>query len=248
MLVEVESKRTQKQLKIQRMSKYDIETSMDIPADRFNITVENPVDSEGYGMNSELLNPNDTFSIIENETVILDGIADDVEEYWSGYASNIEIDGRDKSLLLLENDAEPKTYYKLKFSGLLEKLSGPYGFTNFKVNPTLDKIIGKIVVEAGDSEWDVLFAEAQKLGMWLWCMPDSTIVADVLNYKEDPSYKFSNDLSINAIRMKTFRKRKSGADIKNEVWVRGHEKKNIGFKYKDKELTYAGAYNRRWKL
>ncbi|QEK12706.1 hypothetical protein FQB35_10385 [Crassaminicella thermophila] len=245
MLVIVDSNKHKKQFKIQRMSEYDIETSMDIPADHFNIIIDNPVGPDGHGVNAEMLNPNDRFRIYEDNEIILDGMADDLDETWGEEGAKIEIDGRDRSMLLLENDAEPKTYYKLKFSDFLKKIAAPYGFTNFQVNPIYDKVIDKIVVEVGDSEWDTLFRECKKLGMWLWCTSNSTIIADVLNYKEEPSYTFSNDMSIsNAIRMKRFSKRKRGADIKSEVWVRGHSKKTFTAKFKDTVLTALG-YARR---
>ncbi|QZY56714.1 hypothetical protein [Crassaminicella profunda] len=245
MRVIVDSKKHKKQFKIQRMSEYDIETSMDIPADHFNIIIDNPVGFDGCGVNAEILNPNDKFTIYEDDDVILDGIADDVDEGWSDEGSKIEIDGRDKSMLLLENDAEPKTYYKLKFSDFLKKLASPYGFTSFHVNPTYDKVIDKIVVEVGDSEWDTLQRECKKLGMWIWCTSSSTIIADVLNYKEEPSYTFSNDMSVqNAIRIKRFLKRKRGADIKNEVWVRGQGKKTFTAKFKDAALVTLGYIRR----
>lgn len=239
MQVIVDSKTNNKQYKITRISEFDIETSMDIPADHFNIIIENP-----DGINSELLNDNDSFIIKDNDKTILDGIADDVDEYWDYSGSKIAIDGRDKSLLLIENDAEPKTYYKLKFSDFLKQIASPYGFT-FQVNSQYDKVIEKIVVEVGDSEWDILFRECKKLDMWLWCTPDGTIIADVLNYSGNPLYTFSNDLSIkNAIRIERFHKKKRGSDLKSEVWVRGHGDKTFIAKYKDSTLTSRG-YNRR---
>lgn len=245
MYVEVGSKIHKKTYEINRMSEYDIETSLDIPADHFNIIIENPVDDKGYGMNAGVFNPNNTFKISEYYGVILNGVADDVDEYWDENGSKIEIDGRDKSMLLLENDAEPRTYNKLKLSAFINKIAGPYGF-KARINSKYDKVIDKIVVEVGDSEWDCIFRETKKLGMWLWCEPDGTLVADKLNYSSKPEYRFSNDLK-DAIRIKKFSKKKRGADIKNEVWVRGHGKKAFTAKYKDNDLTNKG-YKRRMIL
>lgn len=243
MYVVVGSKINKKTYEINRMSEYDVETSLDIPADYFNIIIENPIDDRGYGINADIFNPNDTFRISEHYGVILNGVSDDVDEFWDENSSKIEISGRDISMLLLENDAEPRTYNKLKLSAFINKIAGPYGF-KARVNSKYDKVINKIVVEVGDSEWDTLFRETKKLGMWLWCEPDGTLVADKLNYSEKPSYKFSNDLGIEAIRMKKFSKKKRGADIKNEVWVRGHGNKAFTAKYKDKDLSSKG-YKRR---
>lgn len=243
MYVEVNSKVNKKTYEITRMSEYDIETSLDIPADHFNIIIENPVDDKGYGVNADIFNPNDNFKISEYYGTILNGVVDDVDEYWDENGSKIEIGGRDISMLLLENDAEPRTYNKLKLSAFINKITGHYGF-KAKVNSKYDKVINKIVVEVGDSEWDAIFRETKKLGMWLWCTPDGTLVADVLNYSGSPSYKFSNDLSIEAIRMKRFSKKKRGADIKSEVWVRGYGGSSFISKFKDEALTALG-YRRR---
>lgn len=244
MYVVVGSKVNKKTYEIKRMSEYDIETSLDIPADYFNIVIENPIDDKGYGVNADIFNPNDSFEISESYGVVLNGISDDVEEYWDENGSKIQISGRDLSMILLENDAEPKTYYKLKLSAFINKIVGPYGL-KAKVNSKYDKVISKIVVEVGDSEWDCIFRETSKLDMWLWCTPDGTLVADVLNYNGSPSYKFSNDLSIkDAIRIKKFGKKKRGADIKSEVWVRGHGKKAFTAKFKDASLAALG-YTRR---
>ena len=243
MHVEVGSKVHKKTYEINRMSEYDVETSLDIPADYFNIIIENPINDKGYGINAGIFNPNDTFKISENYGIILNGVADDVDEYWDENGSKIELSGRDISMLLLENDAEPRTYNKLKLSAFINKIAGPYGL-KAKVNSKYDKVINKIVVEVGDSEWDTIFRETKKLDMWLWCEPDGTLVADKLNYSEKPSYKFSNDLSIDAIRIEKFSKKKRGADIKNEVWVRGHGNKAFTAKYKDNDLTNKG-YRRR---
>ena len=244
MYVVIGSKVHKKTYEINRMSEYDIETSLDVPADHFNIVIENPVDENIAGINSGIFNPADTFKISEYYGIILNGVADDVDEYWDENGSKIEIDGRDKSMLLLENDAEPRTYNKLKLSAFINKIVGPYGF-KAKVNSKYDKVINKVVVEVGDSEWDCIFRETKKLGMWLWCEPDGTLVADVLNYSGAPSYKFSNDLAIkDAIRMKKFSKKKRGADIKNDIWIRGQGKKTFTAKYKDNDLTNKG-YRRR---
>jgi len=244
MEVIVNTSADKKTYKIRQMSEYDIETSMDIPADHFNVKIENPTDENGHGVNAELFNPNDSFRIEEAGITVLDGLADDVDEYWDENGSKVEIDGRDKSMLLLENDAIPQEYNKIKISALIKKIAGPFGFNNI-VNPQHDKTLTKVVVEGGDSIWDVIFRECNKQGLTIWCEPNGIINVDTPNYKESPSYKFSNDPSIkNAIRIERFSKRKRGADIKNEVWVRGQGKKTFTAKATDPELTQQG-YQRR---
>lgn len=241
-IANVYSNKARKSYEILRISQYDIETSLDIPADYFSITIENPINLDRTGMNSGIFNPNDYFEIKENGKTILTGIADDVDEYWDEDGSKIEITGRDKSMILLENDAEPKTYYKMKLSSYIHTIANKYGF-KVRVNPKHDKVLNKSIVEVGDSEWDTILRETKRFGIWLWCEPDGTLVADELRYNSKVSYTFSNNI-VNTIRIKRFSKKKRGADIKNEVWIRGHDKKSFTVKYKDSEFTNEG-YNRR---
>lgn len=238
MRVLVNSSRNKKEYLIERMKEYDVETSLDIPADYFKLVLSNPTDKNGNGLHSELFNPNDTFQISESYGTILDGISDDIDEGWDENGSYIEIIGRDKSLLLLENDAIPKTYYNLTLSSLIKQITVPYGFKTH-VSNSHDKTIKKIVVESGMSEWDVIFEQSKKLGLWLWCQPDGTLIADKLNYNKEPKYKFSNDFGPDKtfIKMKRLIKKKRGADIKSEVWIRGHGKKAFTHKHKDDELS-----------
>lgn len=231
MKVNITTDNKNKQYEVTNMKEYDIETSLDIPADYFKLVFSNPVDQTGVGIHSNKFNYDDDFQIVDGGEVILQGISDDVDEGWdSQNGSYIEITGRDKALLLLDNDAEPQTYYNLSLSALINKLAGPYGFKSKVVG---DSTIEKIVVDVGMSEWDVLFEEAKKLGLWLWCEADGTLVANKLN-AGSPIWTFSNHMKEDrkVIKMTSFIKKKRGADIKNEVWVRGHHEKTFTHKYK----------------
>lgn len=241
--IDIYSNRDSKGYKINRISEYDIDTSLDIAADHFNIVVENPVGSDGKGYSTGIFNDNDNVLVKEDDVTILNGLTDDVTELWGESGSRIEIVGRDMSMLLLENDAIPKTYYKLKLSSFIKTITAPYKYFKVKVNPAFDKVLDKIVVDVGETEWDCLMREAKKCGLWLWCDPDLTIIADKLGYNKDYSYVFSNS-EPGGILMKSFSKKKRGADIKSEVWVRGHDKKAFTSKYKDSNLTSWG-YARR---
>lgn len=228
---------------INRVSEYDIDTSMDIAADLFSLVVENPVDENGRGYSTGVFSPNDSVVVKEDGKIILDGTSDDVNELWGESGSRIEITGRDLSMILLENDAIPKTYYKLKLSTFIKTITTPYKYFKVKVNPKFDKVLDKIVVDVGETEWDCLMKEAKKCGLWLWCEADGTIVADVLGYKQSHSYFFSNS-EHGAIKMMSFNKKKRGADVKNEVWIRGHGKKAFTTKYKDEKLSSQGYVRR----
>lgn len=243
MLVHVESKRNQKQYRVSRMSEYYIETSLDIPADHFNIVLENTVDETGKGAYGGMLGPNDVIKIEQNNEVILNGIIDDIKESWNSSGSTIEITGRDKSLLLLDNDAEPRTYHRLKYSEFLKQLSAPYGFKEIKVASSQDVMIEKIVVESGDSIWDALNREAEGLKMKLWCDAHGAIVAEALNYQKQPIYHFSNQLG-NAIKIKQLQNKIKGSRIKGEVWVRGHGSKAFIVKHQNEDLMRQGYHKR----
>ncbi len=243
MLVHIESKHGKGQYQITRMSEYYIETTLDIPADHFNIVIENPVNEIGKGGYGGLLQPNDSFKIIENNGVILDGIADDIKETWNDSGSTIEITGRDKSLLLLDNDAAPRTYNRLKYSEYVRQITSPYGFTQLKIDGAKDTIIEKIVIESGDSLWDSLNREAERLNMKLWCEANGTIVAEALNYKKQPIYRFSNQLG-DAVKIKQLQSKRKGSGIRGEVWVRGHGGKAFLVKHQDEALIKEGYTKR----
>lgn len=250
MKVNLKSHINKKEYEILRLSEYDIETTLDIPADYFSVIIENPIDyTSGLGKYADLFNDNDEIKIYEQNKLILSGIADDVIESWGEDYAKIELSGRDTTLLLLENDAEPKSYYDMNLASFINTLASPLGFS-VKVSSKYDRIAKKRVVEVGDSIWDALYRESKKLGLWIWCNHNKTIQVDKLNYKSTADYFFSNDLAKldskknKYIPMKSLSKNKKGSQLKNEVWIRGHSNKAFTCKYKDSDLNNRG-YSRR---
>ncbi len=236
MQIKITNKASNKIYDIVRLENYEIENAMDIPADHFNIKFGNP-----GGAYSGLIGTDDIVEVLE-ENIILKGVVDDYRSKWDSSGSYINLDGRDLALLLMDNDAIPQTYYNLTLEDFIKKITTPYGFTKFDIAKT--KVISKIVVDTGDTEWDIIFREAEKIGYWLWVMPDSTIVAQTLNYEATPSYTFSNEI-VGAIHMESCELVESAATIKSEIWVRAQAEKTIVAKKKDQTLINKGFVRRR---
>lgn len=246
----IKNRKKNKAWTVKRIKEYSYEISMDIPADEFRLSLSNIKNEQGEGGYSEVYDDNDI--VILKEKVestgefreLITGISDEVIEFWDERSYGVDIIGRDLSMLLLENDAEPRTYENITLTSLTQNIAGRYGFT-VNINPAFDKPIKKITVEPGTTEWDLLSEEAKKLGMWLWCTASGEIVADVLNYKEEPYITFSNDFIPGAIFMLGFKKTKKGADIKSECWVRGQGKKSFISKFVEATLQKYGYVRRK---
>lgn len=244
MKVAIESRKNKQRYAVRRFSELYVETNLDIPADFFQIVIENPLNEWGKGINAGRFAPNDQVIIEQENTQILRGITDEVRCYWDDVTSKIEMDGRDYSQLLLDNSAEPRTYNQLSFGDYMKTIATPYGFSKFRVNSLKDQALQKITVEPGDSQWDTLHREARRLGMWLWCMPDGTLVADELNYGSAPLYRFSNEES-DSIKIKKLDMKEDGTYIRGEVWVRGYGQKTFLTKYQHQGLIDQGFDKRR---
>lgn len=246
----IKNRKKNKAWMVKRIKEYSYEISMDIPADEFRLSLANIKNEQGEGGYSEVYDDNDI--VILKELVestgefkeLITGITDEVSEFWDDKTYGVDIIGRDLSMLLLENDAEPRTYENITLASLTQTISSRYGFT-VKVNPEFDKPIKKITVEPGTTEWDLLSEEAKKLGMWLWCTANGELIADVLNYKENPYITFSNDYIPDANYILGFKKTKKGSDIKSECWVRGQGKKSFISKFIEPTLEKYGYVRRK---
>ena len=235
MSISITNKSSGNKYDILRLESYDIENAMDIPADHFSLQIGNI-----GGIYSTYFDSDDIVSVSDEEYLFV-GIVDDFKIKWDSSGNYLYLDGRDKALLLLDNDAEPRTYYNLTLEELIKKLAIPFGFTSFDIAKT--KSIAKIVVDLGESVWDVMFRICRNQGYWLWIKPDGTIVAQTLNYSALPSYVFSNS-EINALPIESLEKTKSSAKLKSEIWVRAQGEKTIIAKKKDQSLYDKGFIRR----
>lgn len=238
MKITITSSKTGKQYNVSRFLSYDIDTSIDIPADHFNVEIANP-----YGENSGLFDANDSVIIEYGGTVILNGIIDDMRSTVDNTGARITLDGRDKSLLLLDNDAIPQAYYNLTLESFIKKIATPYGFTKFDIAKT--ETVAKIKIEPGQTEWEAIYQQAyKKMGLMPWVTADGTFVCKKLNYSRQPTHLFSNELP-GAINYTSSTVRLTLAGVKSEVLAKTYKEKGYPVARKYNPLIQEGFRRRR---
>jgi prophage tail gpP-like protein len=220
---------------------YDIDCSIDTPADRFNITFGNP-----HGKYNGLFDVNDSVQVSEQGVQLLDGIIDETGGGTeSGRGTKITIDGRDRSLLLLDNDAVPQTYKDLTLSAFIQKLASPYGFGKFQIANT--ESIKKIVVEPGMSEWDAIFEQAfTKMGFYPYVGGYGTFYCDLLKnygahtgnttFQSKYQKTISNEIP-GAIKYESIKYRKNYAGVISDIWIKDHKDEGYLLKKKNPYLA-----------
>lgn len=209
----IKNQKSGKEYAIYRFNSYIVDQSLAVPADFFNFSLNNN-DSQV----SDKITSGDEVWFYINDTLALNGIIDDVEIDCSTSSNNIEITGRDKSSLLIDNDALPKTFYKLNLQSYLQQVCPQYGITKFKVDNS--EVFDKITVNPGDNEWSVIEDLCKKKGLYPRYDGDM-LVCTKLRADTSFNYHFSNDLPYErTIRFKNIKVKVSG-DVKSEIIVYG---------------------------
>ena len=112
------NKKTNKKYKINLFKQYIIDQSVDIPADYFSFIVGN--------YNSEISNAisaGDEVNFYINNELVLNGLIDELDVILNTDTNDVEIIGRDKTSILLDNDAIPATLYNMDILTYLKKPS-----------------------------------------------------------------------------------------------------------------------------
>lgn len=195
--------------KVTSFKSYLVDQSIDIPADYFNFTW-----GDARGEISNIISAGDEVWFYINDSLILNGLIDDFELNLDSQTDDINVTGRDKSLMLLDNDAMPKTFYNVTIEEYLQQVAPQYGITNFDIE---DKgKFDKVIIRAGSSEWLTLDRLCKRKGLYprydLELLRCTSLRAD-----SNVDYHFSND-STDTIKIKSI-KIKVSSDIKNEILV-----------------------------
>lgn len=205
----IKSAKTGKEYVLENFISYMLDQSVDIAADGFTFTIGDPKHEV-----SSKISAGDEFNFYVNEKLVLNGLIDTIDIVGSNSGSIIEISGRDKSSLLLDNDAMPTTLYRLNIKQYLEQRLKKYGFTKFEVSDS--SIIDKIVIDPSQTEWGVIENICKKKGIYPRYDLD-VLKCTSLRSDEKVDYNFSNDFD-NTIKIKNYRISVS-ADVKNEILV-----------------------------
>jgi prophage tail gpP-like protein len=222
---------------INRCLEYDIDLAMDIPADHFNLSIANP--KGGYAM---LFDEGDRVFVSVDGEEVLSGIIDDIDDEFSREGTLLILDGRDTSLVMVDNDAFPVRLYNINLLDLAKHFGKPYGYFSYAGDP--GKKISELAIKPGEREWDVLEREAQKQGKRLWMEASDTITTGIPNYEADSSYVFSNQEVEGAISYEKLKRKRSGSGRLSEVYVHHFDSRKKTIR-KDDTLLERGFVRRR---
>jgi prophage tail gpP-like protein len=224
----VYSKKTGNIYDIVYLKTFNIETSMDVPADAFEVVTGNP----DYQV-SDVISSGDKILFYINEELAIEGYIDDLDVEYTKDSNNIRITGRDELAILLDNDALPKTYNKLGLKDYMSKVLPGYGV---KFDCDSNSAFKKITISAGENQYGIVERLAKERNL----KPIYNIKEGRLDVKKpistkDYTYYFSNT-SPYGIKMLDCQITISN-DITNEVIVYGgSDKKQIKGSYIDNSL------------
>lgn len=207
--LEVKNLKTNRIYRITSFKRYQVEQSLTIPADYFSFTMGN-YESEI----SNAISAGDEISFFIDDKLILLGNIDDIEVVYENANNDININGRDKTSLLLDNDAVPATFYKLNLKQYLDKKLPNYNIKKYTVSDNY--VFDKIVISPGESEWGVIEKLINERGLYSRFEID-TLKIEKLRSDTRVNYVFSNDLGW-GIKIKKMSINLS-SDVKNEVQV-----------------------------
>lgn len=206
---------------VNRVKEWDITIDISRAADRFVLDIAN-VESN-Y---TDLFDFGDRVNLFAEKLEggdresILNGFIDDVVEDESTDGGNtLRIDGRDKGVFILENDAVPTTHKTITLKDLAAGILGEFGIPLVYKGPTI-KIDSK-QVRVGQNGWDTIEELALENDLRLYRV-DGTAYLCKFEPFTDVHYVFAdNPQNEKEIPYQRIRRRKSGASRKREVWAYG---------------------------
>lgn len=216
--------------RIKEFKSYDIEQDIEIPGDYFEFVIGN----ENYEV-SNLITAGDKIEFFIDGKKTLTGYIDDIDIAYSVTENDIRIVGRDLMAILLDNDAEPKTYNNMGLKDYMDKVLPKYGIKDY--SSSSNKKFKKITISPGETEYAVIERLSKERSLQPLYNADGKFTCTKLNSNKEHNYLFSND-DKDGIRIKNMAVTIS-SDIVNEVKVYGgdYEKnKNITGIYKDNNL------------
>jgi prophage tail gpP-like protein len=207
----VNNAKSGKNYKIEHFNSYMVDQSLDVPADGFNFAINDPQ----YSVSSKI-SAGDELDFYVNEKKVLNGLVDTMDiNSDPKNGTKISISGRDKISLLLDNDAFPKTLYRLNLKQYLDQTIKSYGFSKITVSDSTP--FDKIQINVGESEFTVIQGLCQLKGIYPRYDVDS-FICTMLRADTNRDYLFSNDFTKDSIKIKSYQISISG-DVKNEVLI-----------------------------
>lgn len=192
--LEVINFKSKKKHHITTFKSYIVEQSLQIPADAFSFTVGNY-----NGEVSKLISAGDEVRFYINKELCFIGIIDELTVHFTLTTMDVELAGRDKTMLLLENDCEPVTYNNMTLDAFIKKRTGLYGIKT-RISGASNKI-KKIAINGGDTEWGLIEKYCKQQGLYARFEKDELVVGK-LRQDSNVNYVFSNEKP-DAIKIKS---------------------------------------------
>jgi cell wall-associated NlpC family hydrolase/prophage tail gpP-like protein len=172
-------------LSITSLEDYFIDTALDNDADSWQIDIgdpdgdylaflkrDNEIRVQLYGVGREGL------------SYMLTGIADTAEYSEQGIWNLV---GRDLSSLATDSTVLPHRWAKSRAWSIVRKQAHDIGFHKTQLSRT--GIVKKMqYTDGSESYWDFWYRLYRQEKMWLWTLPDGTLIGNKLNYSADPLY------------------------------------------------------------
>jgi prophage tail gpP-like protein/uncharacterized protein YcbK (DUF882 family) len=232
---------------IRSIESYYIDTALDNDADTWTVDIGDP--------NAEL------HDLLERDNEIrmqfygvgpssadylLTGIADQAtfneEGVWS-------IVGRDLSSLATDSIMRPAQFKHARAWSIVDEQARYLGFRNTSLMQR-GQVKKLNYTDGSESYWEFWYRLYRKEKAWIWCDPDGTLIANILNYDAAPSYYFGEAASGDTNLQQSLRVPVESCEIVKtsqgrvgEVWVFGHKGDN-GFLTKVEDGDTAGWLKR----
>lgn len=176
------------------------------------------------------------FIRLENQGKILfDGIADTITEYYSGKNCYIEVFGRNRVSLLIDNEVKPAVYNNPTSEQISQIFLKPYGFGGYIGETAVYN--GIFNVSKGKSPWDIIESFTKSCyGTIPYCSPDNNVFFTGLTSRgkitfgkgfEFDFYEYRTDIRRYKIISSVALKRNETDDYSTEVFSQEAEKRSI---------------------
>lgn len=213
----IDSKRLGCSYIISKFLSYTADMDLDTDTDAFTFTFANP-----NGIYTGIASKFDEISIHINDRKIICGDIDTVKTKWSvPDGSTVEVSGRDRAHMLIDNDALPGTLLNVEPVRYIKHVCDSYGIAFHSSFGSLP-VTKKLEIGSGESEISICNNLADNLNHKIWYVYDTLYLGD-FSYSANPVYKFTRGVPANmqGIQILESTLTDDGTDTKSEVLIYG---------------------------
>lgn len=215
--------KTYREVAIERVSSYVVESNLDSDADSWSIDIADP--------RAELIDLLRRDSEVR-VTLVGGSSKQGVVQLKSGFAdligitheNSLSLQGRDVSSVAVDSIAPPTIWHVADAKQIVLKQGRELGIPSFRLES--GRPFKSIFTDGSESYWEFWYRMYRKRRMWLFTESDGTLVGDVLNYTQDPVYNFGVPTKGVAAKwwlpVQSIEIRKNAQSRVGEVWVVGN--------------------------